>query len=124
MLLKGFSDIPLGVFYGSAIAVTARQGRAIGHIAIILGLFLDDNLKRIIFHIPSSLWPEYSTTPIPTGLSTRFRTRRPPGDGKAHSAGTGTPGAAAAEVSAECNFLSAERAFQLNTIPTACDNHQ
>ena len=54
MLLVGFTDIVIGVFDGSAITVTAWQGRAIGHVAIILGLFLNDDLKHVV--LPTRLF--------------------------------------------------------------------
>jgi hypothetical protein len=46
--LRGY--YALGVFDCFSIAETTRQCRAIGHIALILSLFLDDDLKRVVFH--------------------------------------------------------------------------
>jgi hypothetical protein len=51
MLLDGFADITLGVFDGFSVTETAWQGRAIRHITVILGLFLDNDFKRVVFHL-------------------------------------------------------------------------
>ncbi len=49
MLLDGLADVLLGIFDGLPVAVTTWQGRAIGHIALVFGFFLNDNIKLQLF---------------------------------------------------------------------------
>jgi hypothetical protein len=57
MLLNSFSHIALGFFDSLSIAIATWQAGAIGHIALVLGLFLNDEFKRIKFHnSPHSLF--------------------------------------------------------------------
>jgi hypothetical protein len=62
MLLNSFTHIALGILDRFPIAQATGQGGTIGHIPVVFSFFLNDDLKRVIFHGLSSPRRKYRTS--------------------------------------------------------------